>query len=202
MSRVAEASAEARAALRASMRARRAALRPETQREAAEALAERLSRAFPGAETIGVYAATQGELSLEAFIRASSQALRFAWPRTTGEGAMELAVAEIDALTPGKYGILTAKNAPVLAPRALDVMLIPGTAFSRDGGRLGMGGGYYDRYLAKVRPDCLRVGVGYQWQLVETLPLLPHDIRMTHLVSDKEYTPCTPPRSESERSLP
>lgn len=198
----AEAAGEARDALRAAMRARRVALSPEAQREAAEALAVRLSQAFPGAETIGVYAATQGELSLEPFIRACPPSLRFAWPRTTRAGEMELAVADIDTLTPGKYGILTAKNAPVLAPRALDVMLIPGTAFSRDGGRLGMGGGYYDRYLAQVRPDCLRVGVGYQWQIVETLPLLPHDITMTHLVSDKEYTPCTPPRSESERSLP
>ena len=188
-----------RSAIRRAMRARRAQVPPEEQQAASERLAAQLMTNLPADATLGVYAAARGEISLHPFLEMLGPKAKIAWPRALDGGAMEFILTSADNLRVGKYGILEPAGGPLLAPSALDVMLIPGTAFSLSGGRLGMGGGYYDRYLARVRPDTLRVGVAYHWQQLPELPLLPHDLLMTHLVSDKDYTPCTPSRSESAR---
>jgi len=63
------------------------------------------------------------------------------------------------------------------------VFLVPGIAFGKFGERIGHGGGYYDRYLAKF-PDSIKIGVALSCQLVpHKLPQLPHDIRMSYIVS-------------------
>ncbi len=65
-----------------------------------------------------------------------------------------------------------------------DVVLVPGLAFTRDGHRLGQGGGWYDRFLPDVREDCTTIGVCFAPQLVEALPTEDHDVRMDHVVCD------------------
>lgn len=190
----------ARERLRNEATTRRAQLPLEERERAAQALADTLKDAFPPHCTMGVYAAVRGELSLALFLQNLPETTTLAWPQVVADGVMVFRQAALADLRPGKYGIPEPIDGPILEPSALDVMFVPGTAFHRSGGRLGMGGGYYDRYLTQVRTDCLRIGVAYQWQIVEKLPLFPHDLWMTHLVSDKEYIPCTPPRSESERS--
>ena len=54
-------------------------------------------------------------------------------------------------------------------------MIVPGLAFTRRGDRLGQGGGWYDRVLAGVRDDCVTIGVAFAPQLVDELPVEPHD---------------------------
>ena len=68
-------------------------------------------------------------------------------------------------------------------PATLDVVLVPGLAFTADGARLGQGGGHFDRFLPRLRPDCLTIGVGYREQLVDDLPTEPHDVHLTHVVA-------------------
>jgi 5-formyltetrahydrofolate cyclo-ligase len=69
-------------------------------------------------------------------------------------------------------------------PTAVDVVIVPGVAFAPDGARLGQGGGWYDRFLASVRPDCTSIGVGFDPQVVEVLPTEPHDIRLDSIVTE------------------
>lgn len=197
-----EARAAERNALRQRMMARRAALPLAAQQQASEALASHIRHNIPPNALLGVYAAIRGEISLAPLIASLPPETSLAWPRALDDGQLAFVTARPEELRPGKYGILEPPEGPLLAASALDVMFVPGTAFSPSGGRLGMGGGYYDRYLASLRPDTPRVGVAYHWQILDDLPLLPHDLFMTHLVSDKEYIPCTPPRSESARPLP
>lgn len=52
-----------------------------------------------------------------------------------------------------------------------DVVIVPGLAFTPTGVRLGQGGGWYDRFLAEVRPECLTVGVCFAEQMVDELPI-------------------------------
>jgi 5-formyltetrahydrofolate cyclo-ligase len=57
-----------------------------------------------------------------------------------------------------------------IPPLEVDALVIPGLAFDRGGFRLGYGGGFYDRYLRRTRPDALRVGIGFSEQVVEEVP--------------------------------
>ena len=70
-------------------------------------------------------------------------------------------------------------------PSRIGVVLAPGLVFDRHGGRLGWGMGYYDRLLAKVEPQVPKVGVTLERWLEDRLPQEPHDIAMTHLVTDR-----------------
>ena len=66
-----------------------------------------------------------------------------------------------------------------------DVVVVPGLAFTPTGHRLGQGGGWYDRFLVDVRDDCETIGVCFHEQLVDTLPIEPHDVAMHHVVTDR-----------------
>lgn len=68
------------------------------------------------------------------------------------------------------------------------VILTPLLAFDDAGGRLGQGGGYYDRTFA-VLPDALRIGFGYAGQQVEQMALERHDIRLDGVLTETGYTP-------------
>lgn len=76
-------------------------------------------------------------------------------------------------------------SSPVVSPELIGVVLAPGLVFDRRGARLGRGKGYYDRLLARLAPQVPRVGVTLERLLVESLPQEPHDIAMTHLITDR-----------------
>jgi 5-formyltetrahydrofolate cyclo-ligase len=56
-----------------------------------------------------------------------------------------------------------------------DAILLPGIAFDKRGMRLGYGGGYYDRLLPQCRPACVRIGIGFDEQLLAEIPAEDHD---------------------------
>ena len=85
-----------------------------------------------------------------------------------------------DLLDEGPYGALQPGGpAPGLVPDALFVPLI---GFTADGHRLGQGGGHYDRWLA-AHPACLAIGLAWDCQLVDRLPVEPHDRRLNAVVT-------------------
>lgn len=69
-------------------------------------------------------------------------------------------------------------------PTSVDVVVVPGLAFTAAGHRLGQGGGWYDRFLAGTRSDCLKVGVGFDVQLVDELPIEPHDVPLDVVITE------------------
>ena len=71
-----------------------------------------------------------------------------------------------------------------VAPATLGVVVVPGLAFTADGHRLGQGGGHFDRFLPRLSPGCLRIGVGFGEQVVDVLPLEPHDVVVDIVVTD------------------
>ncbi len=74
-------------------------------------------------------------------------------------------------------------SATVVPDEDIAAVMVPGLAFDRHGGRLGFGAGYYDRFLARLRPGAAIVGVSDGF-LVERVPMDEHDIAMTHLATE------------------
>jgi len=90
-------------------------------------------------------------------------------------------------LQPGYRGIPEPVKGRLVAidPLSIDTVILPGSVFDEQGGRLGYGGGYYDRFLAFDAPRARRVGIAFERQIVPRLPLLPHDKRLHILVTEK-----------------
>lgn len=90
---------------------------------------------------------------------------------------------------PGSFGASTpliTSTSQLLPPQEIDLVLVPGVAFDREGNRLGFGKGYYDRYLANLRPTTLRVALAFSQQLVPFVPSEPHDQQVDFLITEDE----------------
>ena len=83
-----------------------------------------------------------------------------------------------------RYGIrMVRPPLEELAPEGLDLVLVPGVAFGRDGSRMGMGAGYYDRFLPQAK-QAVTMGVAYDCLMQESLPCDEYDVKMQYLVSE------------------
>ncbi len=74
-------------------------------------------------------------------------------------------------------------DAPIVADGDIAAVCVPALAFDRHGGRLGFGAGFYDRFLARLAPGVVRIGVTNGF-IVDRIPSEPHDIPMTHLAGE------------------
>lgn len=118
--------------------------------------------------------------------------------RCAGENLVPHRVDDPADLRRGPLGVWepVAGRCAEMHPSELDIVLVPGLAFSkRDGARLGRGGGFYDRLLARPDTPALRVGVAFEAQLVGHIPCEPHDRRVQALVTEAGFHefPAPPP---------
>jgi len=105
----------------------------------------------------------------------------FAWCRQRGVVAFAPVVdGAALRVVPAGCGAPVADVDPVV----LDLVVVPGLAFTADGRRLGQGGGHYDRFLTRLRAGCTTVGAAFAEQLVDDLPTEPHDVRLDLVVTD------------------
>lgn len=117
----------------------------------------------------------------------------------------------LNAFPPGMPLVAGPQNIPEplellpVHPCDIDCFIIPGLAFDHHGGRLGYGGGHYDRILSKVSPRPLKIGIGFDFQLLdEPLPLEPHDIVLDYIVTERRTVNCRKCRGDDQslRSRP
>jgi 5-formyltetrahydrofolate cyclo-ligase len=179
---------EMKRALRADMRGRRARQDPEAAAEASGRVRARLLSLpeLKAARRIAVYLAVPHEVQTDGIIaglRAGDAALCV--PAAAGSGAPYCFVdfPPGAALERGALGISQPVQRVAIDPAAIDVALVPGLAFDGAGGRLGHGGGHYDRMLAGVE-NVFRVAIAFDFQLVEQVPMGAADIRMNAVVTD------------------
>lgn len=109
------------------------------------------------------------------------------------DGAIRLFRLESpDELAPGTFRVpeprpeLRADADRRVEPGTIDLVVIPGVAFDRRGGRIGHGKGYYDLFLKQLRPQTPRVALAFECQLLDEVPMLPHDVRMDKVVTEQD----------------
>ncbi len=149
----------------------------------------RESDVFRAAAYLYAYAPMGSEVDIRAAVTAAwREGKRVAFPQVCGEEMRFLEVTDFGQLAPGAYGIPEPDEAAGAVP--VDwrgdpglLVLVPGVAFDRSGHRLGHGKGYYDRHFADSADALL--GIAFSCQMADALPAEPHDLRLTHLVTEK-----------------
>jgi 5-formyltetrahydrofolate cyclo-ligase len=207
---------ETRAARRR-LRALRTALSPDERLAAERAIAAALRRlrVFRRGRRVAAYLAMPGEVNLAAAIEAALAAGCILYvPRVTNRRRATMAFVPLQRGTPlraNAYGIAEPAQAARerLPPLRLDVVLMPVVGFDRNGNRLGMGAGYYDRALGRLRERARPwrrprlVGLAFACQEVEAIVPSRWDVPLDVVVTEREVIeagracPSPPPRSES-----
>jgi 5-formyltetrahydrofolate cyclo-ligase len=132
------------------------------------------------AETVMAYLAFKNEVDLSPLFDLLPD-IEWVLPRIDGK-QMTIHPYDPERLVRHAYGMLEPPaDAPVVDPQKLDAVLVPGVAFDRQGGRLGFGGGFYDRFL--LRTSGVRIGISHECCLAEELPCADHDQRMDWVVT-------------------
>lgn len=190
-------------ALRAEFLARRDARDADDCRQRSAEICQRLGQIEPvqAADCVAGYAALHNEVDLTAYLRARlASDVWLYFPRVGEAQTLDFVrVKRLDTLVPGAFGVLEPIGES--APKSeIDVFLVPGVAFDRQGNRVGFGGGYYDRALAATKKLSdsnrasapLLVGICYQWQLIDgKIPVESYDITMDMIVTDEQLLQCS-----------
>jgi 5-formyltetrahydrofolate cyclo-ligase len=160
----------------------REGMSPVDVAEASTAVCRRLAgmTLLREAETVMAYLAFKNEVDLRPLFELLP-GIDWVLPRIEGK-RMTIHPYEPEKLIRHAYGMLEPPaDAPVVDPEELDVVLVPGVSFDRRGGRMGFGGGFYDRFLVKT--TAIRVGVCHDCCLAERVPCADHDQPMDWVVT-------------------
>ena len=97
-----------------------------------------------------------------------------------------------EALVADEYGIATvrAEGRRELAPGSLDLVIVPGVAFAPNGARLGLGAGFYDRFLEEQAPQAVRIALAFDCQLAADIPMEKHDQRVEAIITETRFIDC------------
>jgi len=102
-----------------------------------------------------------------------------------------VSITSLADLAPARWGIPEPRHGlPRLDPRHIDVAVVPGVAFDGAGGRVGYGGGYYDAFLERLRPNATRVALAFELQLLDRVPAEGHDLRVDTVVTERRVLRC------------
>jgi 5-formyltetrahydrofolate cyclo-ligase len=146
-------------------------------------LAERLS---PG-DVVALYSAKGSEVDtarIDAFAR--GRGLVVAYPRVIAkQRQLAFHAVTLDELAPSRFGLREPNaDVPVVALTDIAAFMVPGLAFDRSGGRIGWGRGHYDATLAVASPGALRVGLAYEFQLIEHVACEAHDVALHIIITE------------------
>jgi 5-formyltetrahydrofolate cyclo-ligase len=168
---------DTKAALRTTALRARRNLEPGDRHRAAEAVARRLAglRELSRTRCVALFAAMPEELDPSAIVPVLVQrGARTLFPRVRDDRLELVAATDLLTLRLGYRGVREPAG-PAIDPSVVDAALVPGVAFDVRGGRLGHGGGHYDRLLAELPDDCVTIGVCFACQVVPQVPREDHD---------------------------
>lgn len=186
---------EAKKALRGEMLARRRRLPADSIAKGSEAIAAHFCAwpIFKQAKTVMVYLAMLDEPQTEGMITAAWAGGKTVCVPLMGEkyGHMEAGLlADWDSLVIGRLGLKMPdpRRVKLIEPASIDLIVVPGVAFDRRGYRVGMGAGYYDRFLPRATAAC-RLGLAWSLQVVDEVPADEYDACLDYLLTEGGFWP-------------
>ena len=177
--------------LRKKMRSMRESMPKEERDKASHKIVSRLieNPVYQHSTTIMAYASMPEEIQLnELFYHAFANNKILAIPLIIGRGTMRpVFLPTMEDLVVGDFGIMTVRQdcRTFVEFNDINCIIVPGAAFDRQGNRLGLGGGYYDRFLKRV-PNVKRIALAFDYQLIDSVPSETHDAKMNIIITESE----------------
>lgn len=149
---------------------------------AAEEVFTRLEQtaAFLMADKILMYHSLPDELPTHSFLRKWSERKHFFLPRVNGVN-LDILPYDQSRLELGAFHIEEPTGEDTVDSSEIELIVVPAVAYDRRGNRLGRGKGFYDRLLATTKAT--KIGIGYDFQLMEDIPAEPHDVPMDIVIT-------------------
>lgn len=145
---------------------------------------------FKNANTVFVYVSYNNEVDTHEIIKECiKDGKKVCVPKVISkiEGMKAIEIRAFDELKPGAYGILEPTSFDkCLYEEDIDLILLPGLAFDNNGGRLGYGGGFYDKFLRKTSKHSKKIGLAYDIQIVNNVPREDFDEKVNMVITDKK----------------
>ena len=172
--------------IRRDMRARKALLTDEEKVSAASRVFDRLeqSASFMLAENVLLYHSLPDELSTHEFIAKWADRKHIYLPRVNGMN-LDILPYNRSRLATGAFFIEEPQGDDIVSAEILDLIVVPAVAYDRNGNRVGRGKGYYDRLLCTAKAT--KIGVGYDFQLVDEVDAEPHDIAVDIVITESNH---------------
>ena len=153
------------------------------------------SKYYRDAKNIFIYISYDSEINTKEIInKALIDNKKIYVPRTEFKTRLMDAVkiTSLDNLIESEYGILEpSAEEPHIDPNVLDLIVVPGVAFDRNGGRMGYGAGFYDRYFKKISEDkmkkIVKLALAYDFQILEDVPMDEQDVPVNYIITEKEF---------------
>lgn len=153
------------------------------------------SKYYKEAAKIFIYISYDSEINTKVIInKALKDKKKIYVPRTEFKtrhmDAVE--ITNLDNLAESKYGILEPKiEEPHIDPNEFDLIVVPGVAFDRNGGRMGYGAGFYDRYFKKINKEnidkIVKLALAYELQILDKVPMNAQDVPVDYIITENEF---------------
>lgn len=138
------------------------------------------NESFKEAKIIMLYSSLPDEVNTQDFLSKWRNEKRIILPTVVGDDIIPVELSGDTSFAVGDFNILEPQNEPYNG--SYDLIVVPGVAFDRNGNRIGRGKGYYDRFLCK-HLDVKRIGICFDFQLVDKVPTEDNDIKMDEIIS-------------------
>lgn len=168
--------------IRRRVKALRTFLSEAEKAAAAEQVFEKLEKtaAFMMADKILMYHSLPDELQTVAFLRKWSSRKHFFLPRVNGVN-LDILPYEEQRLELGAFHIEEPTGNDTVDHTEIELIVVPAVAYDRSGNRLGRGKGFYDRLLRTSK--AVKIGIGYDFQLIDEIPVEPHDVPVDMVIT-------------------
>ena len=137
-------------------------------------------KSFIEAKTVMLYSSLPDEVFTHDFLEKWRNEKKIILPTVVGDDIIPVELSKDTEFAIGDFNILEPQNNEYTGD--YDLIIVPGVAFDRIGNRIGRGKGYYDRFLCK-HLDVNRIGICFDFQLVDEVPTEDNDIKMNEVIS-------------------
>jgi len=144
-----------------------------------------LTDEFRKARNILFYASFKSEVGTHLMIKEALKSKNISIPKLSGKNIEPSLISDFDNLIEtGTFGILESLELVKVNYKSIDLVIVPGIVFDVEGHRIGSGLGYYDKFLKKI-PKAFKIGLAFDFQVAERIPIEEHDVAVDMIVTEK-----------------